>query len=185
MFVRTVYMLKKNNALSRRAGINRSTIRRTTIKAPSVRGDTNSLQASPGERQRTRNPSPISQESREEMVLFVKLFAIMGLTWFTECVHVVLHDHSYSDYCNFYVEAVLRVLGIVNMMRGAFIFLVFIWKPSIWRATKATHPRLAAAIAKGARHLLPRSAMESLFPPTPPDSSPVMAGGAGADGAAA
>ena len=48
------------------------------------------------------------------------------------------------------------MLGIVNMMRGAFIFLVFIWKPSIWRATKATHPRLAAAIAKGARHLLPR-----------------------------
>ena len=47
-------------------------------------------------------------------------------------------------------------MGIVNMMRGAFIFLVFIWKPSIWRATKATHPRLAAAIAKGARHLLPR-----------------------------
>ena len=47
------------------------------------------------------------QESREEMVLFVKLFAIMGLTWFTECLHVVLHDHdhTYSDYCNFYVEA--------------------------------------------------------------------------------
>ena len=41
------------------------------------------------------------------MVLFVKLFAIMGLTWFTECVHIVLHDHdhTYSDYCNFYVEA--------------------------------------------------------------------------------
>ena len=53
-------------------------------------------------------------------------------------------------------QAVLRVLGIVNMMRGAFIFLVFIWKPSIWRATKATHPKLAAAIAKAARHVLPR-----------------------------
>ena len=38
MFVRTVYMLKKNNALSRRAGINRSTIRRSTVKAPSVKG---------------------------------------------------------------------------------------------------------------------------------------------------
>ena len=47
------------------------------------------------------------------MVLFVKLFAIMGLTWFTECVHVVLHahDHSYSDYCNFYVEASHSILS--------------------------------------------------------------------------
>ena len=46
------------------------------------------------------------------MVLFVKLFAIMGLTWFTECVHIVLHDHdhTYSDYCNFYVEASDRPL---------------------------------------------------------------------------
>ena len=38
MFVRTVYMLKKNNALSRRAGISRSTIRRKTVKAPCVKG---------------------------------------------------------------------------------------------------------------------------------------------------
>ena len=48
------------------------------------------------------------------------------------------------------------MLGIVNMLRGVFIFLVFIWKPSIWRATKATHPRLSAAIAKCARYTLPR-----------------------------
>ena len=56
------------------------------------------------------------------MVLFVKLFAIMGLTWFTECVHVVLHDHdhSYSDYCNFYVEAShsLHFVYIVHLWKG-------------------------------------------------------------------
>ena len=55
------------------------------------------------------------------MVLFVKLFAIMGLTWFTECVHVVLHDHdhSYSDYCNFYVEASHSILSrMFNCRKG-------------------------------------------------------------------
>ena len=59
------------------------------------------------------------------MVLFVKLFAIMGLTWFTECVHVVLHDHdhSYSDYCNFYVEAShsLYFVSIASLWKGSIV----------------------------------------------------------------
>ena len=55
------------------------------------------------------------------------------------------------------------MLGIVNMLRGVFIFLVFIWKPSIWRATKVTHPRLSAAIAKCARYILPRDDDEQIY----------------------
>ena len=33
------------------------------------------------------------------------------------------------------------------MLRGFFIFLVFICKPSIWRALRERHPRLAARLA--------------------------------------
>ena len=61
------------------------------------------------------------------------------------------------------------MLGIVNMLRGVFIFLVFIWKPSIWRATKVTHPRLSDAIAKCARYVLPRD-KQTFSPPRPPMS---------------
>ena len=28
------------------------------------------------------------------------------------------------------------------MIRGVFIFAIFIWKPTIWKAIKETHPRL-------------------------------------------
>jgi hypothetical protein len=42
----------------------------------------------------------------------------------------------------------LRLLGAVNMIRGFFIFLVFIWKPSIWKAVKDSHPRVGRLVAR-------------------------------------
>jgi hypothetical protein len=52
------------------------------------------------------NVSPMSNENkREQIVLFVKLFVIMGLSWFSEVLHIFLHgDHSHNEHCNFVVE---------------------------------------------------------------------------------
>ena len=66
------------------------------------------------------------------MLLFVKLFAIMGLTWISECIHIVVHgDHARSDYCNFYVEAsaVIKKTDVPFKPR---------WKPSTGPVAGAT-----------------------------------------------
>ena len=84
-----------------------------------------------------------SLDTREQLVLFTKLFLIMGLSWFSECIHIELHgDHTNMKNCNFYVEVFLRILGGLNMIRGFFIFLVFICKPKIWNLVQKRHPKL-------------------------------------------
>ena len=41
--------------------------------------------------------------SKEEMILFLKLFSIMGLTWIVEIIHVLIHgDHD--DHTVYYSE---------------------------------------------------------------------------------
>ena len=45
-------------------------------------------------------------------------------------------------------QLALRILGILNMLRGFFIFVVFIWKPSIWKMTTKQHPKLAQALTR-------------------------------------
>ena len=76
--------------------------------------------------------SLLYSDTKEQMVLFTKLFFIMGITWISECIHIELHgDHTTMVQCNFYFEVFLRILGGLNMIRGFFIFLVFICKPKI------------------------------------------------------
>ena len=46
-----------------------------------------------------------SASVREEMVLFVKIFFIMGLSFFTEVLHIGLHrDHRGMKWCNYGLE---------------------------------------------------------------------------------
>ena len=45
-------------------------------------------------------------------------------------------------------QLALRILGILNMLRGFFIFVVFICKPKIWKMTVKQHPRLAWALTR-------------------------------------
>ena len=67
----------------------------------------------------------------------------MGVSWLSECIHIELHgDHTNMVYCNFYLEVFLRVIGGLNMIRGFFIFLVFIYKPKILQWTEEKHPKL-------------------------------------------
>ena len=84
-----------------------------------------------------------NNDTKEQLVLFTKLFLIMGITWLSECIHVELHgDHTNMEHCNFHLEVFLRVLGGLNMIRGFFIFLVFICKPKILKWTQERHPKL-------------------------------------------
>ena len=84
-----------------------------------------------------------SNDTKEQLVLFTKLFLIMGLSWLSECIHIELHgDHSDLHHCNFYFEVFLRFIGGLNMIRGFFIFMVFICKPKIWTLAANRHPKL-------------------------------------------
>ena len=49
--------------------------------------------------------STAKMETPEQLILFTKLFIIMGLTWVTECIHVMVHgDHTNNEHCYFYIE---------------------------------------------------------------------------------
>jgi hypothetical protein len=42
---------------------------------------------------------------REQVVLFFKLFIIMGITWMGDCIHLLVHgDHEHLENCSFYSE---------------------------------------------------------------------------------
>ena len=49
-----------------------------------------------------------------------------------------------SSSCFF--QLFLRIIGGLNMLRGLFIFLVFIFKRSVWEMIKKKHPRMATWI---------------------------------------
>ncbi len=49
--------------------------------------------------------SVASSSMREQMVLFVKIFFIMGLSFFTEVLHIALHrDHRKMKRCSYELE---------------------------------------------------------------------------------
>jgi hypothetical protein len=44
-------------------------------------------------------------DTMEQLILFTKLFALMGLPWMSVCIHVHIHgDHSNDEHCNFFIE---------------------------------------------------------------------------------
>ncbi|CAB4061742.1 MTH [Lepeophtheirus salmonis] len=82
-------------------------------------------------------------EIREQLILFTKLFLIMGLTWISECIHVEIHeDHQDLEDCNFYLEVFLRIIGGLNVLRGFGFFVIFICKRSIYNSFTKKYPQI-------------------------------------------
>ena len=46
-----------------------------------------------------------------------------------------------------FFQVLLRIIGGLNMLRGFFIFLVFIFKSSVWEMIKKKHPRLSSCLS--------------------------------------
>jgi hypothetical protein len=59
-----------------------------------------------------------------------------------------------KEFCWFF-QVFLRIIGGLNMIRGLFIFLVFICKPSVWELTKRRHPKLDSSWNGGHRNRKP------------------------------
>ena len=81
----------------------------------------------------TQTQDRVNSDVREQMVLYTKLFIVMGISWTFECVHHLVHsDHTHTQTrCYDYVELFFRLMGCLNLLRGSLIFFIFVCKDSI------------------------------------------------------
>ena len=66
-------------------------------------------------------------------ILYGKLFFILGILWTFSFLHYLIHgDHSNSceDY-NTFLEIFFRIIDSLNILRGFFLFLIFVCKKSV------------------------------------------------------
>ena len=79
------------------------------------------------------NTDRVNSDVKEQMVLYSKLFIVMGIAWIFECVHYVIHsDHTHTEeHCNDTLELILRAISCFNLLRGSLIFFIFVCKYSI------------------------------------------------------
>jgi hypothetical protein len=48
----------------------------------------------------------VTDDTKAQLLLFLKLFVVMGLSWFSDVIHIELHgDHQKLRHCNFHLEA--------------------------------------------------------------------------------
>jgi len=113
MFISIIILLKKSNMKTKEA---RDSIRRS--------GDISKL-------------SGKLEKAKEENVLYMRLVLVLGIPWSVESLHFLIHNH-YEQPCerSTPVQAVLRFMDFCNMLRGFFMFLIFICKKSVWRKVK-------------------------------------------------
>ena len=64
-------------------------------------------------------------------VLYTKLFVVMGILWSFECIHFLMHGDHQNTSCHLSLEMVFRAIDCVNLLRGCFMFFIFVCKESI------------------------------------------------------
>ena len=66
-----------------------------------------------------------------QVALYTKLFVIMGILWIAECLEHFLKKTNVIEN-----SIIFDIIAVVNMLRGFFIFIIFICKKSIWKGLK-------------------------------------------------
>jgi hypothetical protein len=64
------------------------------------------------------------------------MFLIMGLPWLLESFHHLLHSNhpgGIGPCSNDFGEIIFRISSGFNVLRGFFLFIIFVCKPSIWK----------------------------------------------------
>ena len=103
----------------------------TTQKARDSRERTQRVMAA--SQYTNNNTDRVTSDVKEQMVLYSKLFIVMGIAWIFEFLHYVIHaDHTHTDeLCYDTLELILRAIGCFNLLRGSLIFFIFVCKDSI------------------------------------------------------
>ena len=93
---------------------------------------------------RSGHTDRVNSDVREQIVLYSKLFIVMGISWSFECVHHLVHsDHTHTQTrCYDYLELFFRLMGCLNLLRGSLIFFIFVCKDSILDKVLHQHTRL-------------------------------------------
>ena len=68
-------------------------------------------------------------------VLYTKLFFVLGLLWSFEGIHAVLIRDG-PDFENPFLHYFFLTVDILNLLRGVFMFLIFVCKKTVWVKTK-------------------------------------------------
>ena len=63
-------------------------------------------------------------------VLYTKLFFVLGLLWSFEGIHAVLIREG-PDFENPYLHYFFLTVDILNLLRGVFMFLIFVCKKTV------------------------------------------------------
>ena len=64
-------------------------------------------------------------------VLYTKLFFVLGLLWSFEGIHAVLIRDG-PDFENTFLYYFFLTVDILNLLRGVFMFLIFVGKRTVW-----------------------------------------------------
>ena len=63
--------------------------------------------------------------------LYMKLFFLLGILWSCESIHAILHNDE-TEKCHLSsLEIFFRIIDSFNLLRGFFIFLIFICKKTV------------------------------------------------------
>ena len=69
------------------------------------------------------------------MVLYTKLFFVLGILWSFEGIHAVLIRDG-DDFENPFLRYFFLIVDILNLLRGVFMFLIFVCKKTVWLKTR-------------------------------------------------
>ena len=64
-------------------------------------------------------------------LLYTKLFIVMGILWIFEFIHYFVHGDNGDFMCSSFFKYFFRIMDGINLLRGCFIFFIFVCKDSI------------------------------------------------------
>ena len=69
--------------------------------------------------------------------------------------------HTFEKYFWLF-QIFLSVISGINMLRGFLIFVIFIWKPSVWRKIVKRHPKLVKFLTLPTRYFSKSGAQQEV-----------------------
>ena len=72
-------------------------------------------------------------------VLYTKLFLILGILWMFSTIHYIVHSNHPDGLCGYSnnLEVFFRVIDSLNLLRGFFMFLIFVCKENVKNKVRA------------------------------------------------
>ena len=67
-------------------------------------------------------------------ILYTKLFSILGILWTFSFLHYLIHGNHSNTSCeeySSYIEIFFRIIDSFNILRGFFMFIIFVCKKNV------------------------------------------------------